>query len=90
MNRAVDKVAYKQQIMRGITGDSNLLLGDSHVILYIYEDSWLNEVTLITVPTTAAHHLGSFVFSTLDQLGDLVKLLLVDLFRENETAYTNR
>ena len=59
---------------------TNLLLGNTHVILDIREDGALHEVSSITQAFASALQLGSFLLAAFNQLQDLVQLIFINLW----------
>ena len=58
---------------------NHLFFSNPHIIFYIRKDSWLDEKSLVSVPITTTLQLGSFFFSTFNQIQDFVKLFLINL-----------
>ena len=56
-----------------------LFLGNSHIILYVREDSRFNEITFISMATTTTLQLSTLCLSTFNQFKNSVKLLCVNL-----------
>ena len=65
---------------------TNLLFGNSHVILNIGEHSGLNKESFVAIPCSSRHKCCSFLVATLYKRQNLCKLLLVHLQITSKTV----
>jgi hypothetical protein len=59
--------------------NTHLFFGNSHIVLDITENSWLNEVALVPNSLAASAQLSTFLLATVNQIYDLAKLFIINL-----------
>ena len=61
-------------------GSKDFLLGNSHIVLDVGENSWLNEETVSLDLVTAGNESSTLLLTRFDQAQNLFKLFAIDLW----------